>query len=524
MLRQLLATFIIYCISILLCYAQENADTVYFFTGDQRIIMGEILSNTFSHRSRQRSFGVLDLHYRSSEGNLRQAQQAYSAQDIVFQAKGFNRIGNFRIAGIFTFNNNQDDSLANGQRNNIEELTPFYAHANKSTDYRRQNYLMQALGSYDISTYWRTGLGLHYHKHWSAGTSDPRLRTDRFILKLQPTVSYSFGNNSIGVYGKWGKADEDVRFSYKNLNYQRSTLYPDRLIYVNWGYGNTSLRDTTNVFKYDSYSGFGAEYALENSLWKIRSFVDHELFINDNYFQRPASTRSRGVIGRFTMSTLRAGLDIYKQDDAHDNQHFLSFSAQTDDGYDGNIVTTGSLDIVNYKVSRSILNLEYLYLWDKKASNSKEIGIDISRHYLSREDLSQSIRLKSDNYLFNLRGKWYADLNKNYSYIVGAEVFLGIPTSNTELSYSALSKTEFLRNIVFTDYYFYSSSFYGTRLQGEYVVNRFAGQNRLGFFARIDLSKQNPLDLRADLDPTFIPSGQRMEWQMGARMYLFRAD
>ncbi|MHC8949143.1 DUF6850 family outer membrane beta-barrel protein [Sphingobacterium hungaricum] len=500
-----------------LAKSQDRKDSVYIFTQDRIQIDKKILSPTFAELNKSTAYGVLELDYLFETGGLRKAQQAYDKRSPTFTAKGFNELGKFRLGAIFKFNNSFEDSLANGQKNDLENLSTFYPYANKAGDYNRQNYSISTSLSYRIFDNLIPFINMDYHKHMSAGTVDPRLSSNRFILKLKPGISTNFKKHHLGLYGILGNADEQVSLQYKNAEYKVSLLYPDRIHYMNYGYGNSVIKDSSNVYKYDMYRGFGMQYAGNIDSWSVFANGAYEYYHNANFNNPRSSSRHTTPIGVFDLYTTSFSVDAHR-DGRNGRQQSVLFSAVHNEGIDGNLKTTGSLNIVNYKVNTLNLNGSYYYLWDKNKSYAKELGISLAYCKDSRADISQGVLLDVSNTLVSVFHTQYFQGKFSQSYQFTLNPYYSFP-NNTSLSFNPLSSTPFLQNVIFTDYYFAKTSFWGLKVGGEYK-NTLFGNNNLGIYASIDYRKANDLELRTDLNPTFIPNGHRLIGNIGLRMYL----
>lgn len=500
-----------------LSYSQKAMDSIYVFKQDQRLAESMILSPTNRLLWDGDSYGILQLEYDMDRGDFRKAQQAYDHKRTSFIAKGFNVLGKFHIGARFEFNNTNEDSLANGLRNDLEELATFYPYANKSGNYQRQNYILNAALGYDLTTKITAFLKLDYQRHWSAGTVDPRLRSDRFVLKARPGVSYHFSKGSVGLYGLIGKADEKLSLTYKNRVFKESLLYPDRMYHMNYGYGSSAIKDSSNNNKEDSYKGLGIEYATKIRDWKVQFSGEYELYHNTNQVHPKTSIYYVGPLAIYDEQRITGDLSLYRNV-SHGKQHSVYASAQNRKGTDGNILTTGSLDIVNYRVDAWDLTGLYSFLWGKDAKVAKEISAEFFYNSLVRKDFLQSVTLDAANILLSVSGNWYVRPGDGKSIKIRINPYLNLP-NRTDLKYSEVSKSEFLKNVVFTDYYYYKTRYWGAKFGGEYG-GQFFGKNNFAFYVSLDYKKAIPLDLRTDLDPTFVPAGNRISTQLGIRMYL----
>lgn len=507
-------------VQVVAAHAQRSLDSVYFFRQDQQFAEALILSPTFRMQSDRESYGMVQLNQQFGGGSFRKAQQAYSERMTNFVATGFNQLGRFQIGARFEFNNQFEDSLANSLRSNMNELAPYYAYANKSGEYQRQNYILNAALGYKVNAHIQPFLKLDYHRHWSAGTVDPRLSSQRFELRARPGVAFKIDNHAVGIYGLIGKADEQVSLVYKSLVFKESSLYPDRIYHMSYGYGSSVVRDSVARSKVDTYKGAGLEYAATTNGWRVQAVGEYQWYHNTNQVNDKSSVKYSGPLGIFDLHSVHGQIALYSPSNKS-KQQMLTVNGGYQIGSDGNTRTTGSLDIVNYKVNTMDLAGSYRLLWGKDKATVKEIGLDLSHHTIRRQDLVQSVLLDAGNMELGLWASLYHTRSSGNSIRLSAHPYLNLPTSTT-LNYNPIAKSEFVKNVVFTDYYYYQARYWGAQLKGEYI-GRFFGKNDLGFFAAVDYRKATDPSLRADLDPTFVPQGSRWQAQVGVRMYINEA-
>ncbi|MES2652358.1 MAG: hypothetical protein V4663_11495 [Bacteroidota bacterium] len=515
--KSLAITFTFFFFSVLV-YAQKGKDSIYIFQQDKNLIDNILFSPTFSNGNDLTNYGILKLDFKRETGGLRRAQEAYNVSMPKFLAKGFNILGKFRIAGSFEFNKSFEDSLANGQKNNLDDFSTFYPYANKSGNYERQNYIFKTSISYDaLNNHLSPYLNLDYHKHWSTGSVDPRLNSNRFILKVSPGVVIKTKKHALGIYGTIGKADEQVSLAYKNDNYKTSLLYPDRIHYMQYGYGSSRIKDTSNVYKYDQYRGAGIQYALNLKDWNVQFSTAYELYKNKNY-DRSKTTLGFATVGVFNLNTITSSLLLNKKTYEKGDQQIL-LDLTYNEGYDGNIKTSGSLNRVNYRVKAFNLNASYYYLWNKTRKSPIELGLTFAYAQNEKQDLGQSSALSYEQLQIGISGKLYRKIDAQSTVKFSLAPYYIMPL-NTTLKYNPNSLTEFIRNVVFTDYYYFNNKTIGAEIYGEYISSKLIKNQQFGLYFQLDYRHQLKQELRVDLNPTFIPNNHRSIFHLGMNMYL----
>ncbi|MFD2599003.1 DUF6850 family outer membrane beta-barrel protein [Sphingobacterium corticis] len=512
-----ISLFVLLFFTIQTTFSQCSLDSVYWFNQIQQRTEALILAPTFRMQGEQNSYGILELNQQFGQGRFRQAQQAFSNRNTSFTAKGFNQLGRFHVGAVFTFNNQYEDSLANNLRSNLNDLATFYPYANQSGRYQRQNYKLNAALAFQATDHVKPFIKLDYLYHWSAGTVDPRLKATRFELRAKPGVAFTYGAHQLGVYGIIGKGDEQVSLSYKNDVFSNSMLYPDRIYHMSYGYGSSVIRDFSNNYKYDSYLGGGLEYASMFRDWKMQANAEWQRYHNTNQITSKGSAYYTGIVGEFELQSWKANLALFGPSNKSTQQSF-SLDALYQSGFDGNIRTTGSLDIVNYKVNTLDLLGRYDLLWDKDKPFSKEIGLDVKYASSSRQDLVQSVDFNIADVDIGAHFRAYVQQRSGNRMKFAVLPYFRLPTE-TSLTYNTYSKSEFVRNVIFTDYYYNAARYVGSQFQAEYI-GQFFGKNHLGFYANFDYRRASNPELRPDFDPTFVPNGNRWETNVGIRMYI----
>lgn len=517
MLRNRFSITLTLLIFSILAFAQNGKDSVYIFHQDKKQIENSLFTPTFFNGNQLTQYGYLQLDFKHQTGGLRRAQEPYSLKMPKFYAEGFNVLGKFRLAGSIEFNKSFEDSLANGQKHNLDDFTTFYPYANKSGTYERQNYIMKTSISYHVNKYLTPYFNLDYHKHWSTGSDDPRLSSNRFILKLKPGINLKLKKQNIGIYAMVGKADEQSSIGYKNRTYNYSLLYPDRIHYMQYGYGYSRIKDSSTVYRFDRYSGGGLEYATSLKKWNIQFATAYQFYQNKNY-DRSKTTPGFITMGIFNLNTITSTLLMSKQADAKKDQQ-VALNFEYNSGYDGNLKTSGRLNRVNYKLNGINLGTSYHYLWHKDKNTSKELGINFAYNQNEKEDLAQVDALAYEQVQLNITARLYhkIDAQSNFKFTLSPYYLTPL---NTTLKYNPNSLTEFIRNVIFTDYYYFNSKALGTEISGEYISSKLIKNQQFGLYFQLDYRKQLKQELRSDLNPTFIPNNNRSIFHFGINMYL----
>ncbi|NGF57835.1 hypothetical protein G5B00_15050 [Parapedobacter sp. SGR-10] len=498
--------------------SQGRTDSLYVFEQNRDWISRSILSPIFTTGAETDSYGVLQLNQQYDRGGLRMAQQAYDKRVIGFTAKGFNRLGRFKIGAIFQFNNQQEDSLSNSLRNDLDPLTTYYPYASKSGHYRRQNYILNASVDYRLNRYLSPYIHIDYHKHWTAGTVDPRLKSDRFIVKVKPGIAVHVGNHDAAAFINLGRADETVKVDYINDNFKFASLYPERIYYPSYGYGYSGpSRDSATNYKYDTYKGFGVSYQVRLHKLIVQAEYSYEYYHNTNQYYSKSSAQYTGPRAIFNLYNSHAAVNVlFRSSDRA--QHTLSLAYGNSNGYDGSLPVTKSLKIVNYRVDERNAGMRYSVQLDKAKTFAKEFGAAVGYGIIDRKDLLSDVQLDAATLRLQVFANLYLRQGIRDTYKLGLSPYIARP-GDVNFRYNALATTDFVRNVVNTDYHYYRLQKSGIVFDAEYMTRLF-GKNNIGFYGGVDYSWSDKSALDDNFLPAFDPSGQRTDINLGVRMYI----
>jgi len=358
---------------------------------------------------------------------------------------------------------------------------------------------------------------LDYQKHWTAGTVDPRVKSDRFIVKVKPGIAMRYKAQELAVYGSIGKADETLTIQYINDQYGNTSLYPDRIAHVNYGYGYSITKDSMRNTKYDTYKGYGLQYNGSINRLSIRAGYDYQHYHNTNQYFSKSTAEYRGPRAIFNLYSYTANVDLLWRQNA-DIQHMFSGRYKNSNGYDGSLPASGSLSIVNYRVDETDLGLNYSILLDKSKRFAKEFGVSYGQYTLHQRDLAQVVDLNVAEQRVRAFTNMVLRGHAGETYKLGAGAYMLLPGTHS-FDYSALAINGFVRNVANIDYYYYQLQKIGFTLNAEYITGGL-GVQRMGFFGSVDYRTAGNGEAVLPLTPDFVPGGTRVTVQLGVRMYL----
>ena len=452
------------------------------------------------------SYGRVGLYYDHSSGNYRRAQQAFSKSSVSFQAEGSSRINKFSISGDFTFDKIFEDSLSNSLRSDLDPLSPFYHYASKGNKYERQNYIANTTISYDlIPRILSPFLHVNYRTHWTTGSIDPRPGVKKFVLKYNPGLTYrTKKGGTFGLMAIVGHSDEKVSINFKNKGYEQSTTFPERISYINFGYGYSSIKDSLYLSKFTAYKG--AEFTIKDALgnWNLLSFVRYERSVEESTHTAKTSPRY-SIRGKFLLNQYSGRLLFTKIGDQHDQQ--LDIEAQIFDGYDGHIDFSSDLSVVNYEVSQNTARIAYSLIFNKQQRTEHELGLTLNYYQEKRSDAAQSTGLSARQLSIAPLYRSYIDVSDNSMLIAKVAPFYNFPVQ-AEVVTNPNSVNTFTRNVVYTDYYYFDSKLAGASLGVSWLSNNLLRKNIIEFGIDFHyLKKLNAPDITYEAG--FVPDKSR---------------
>lgn len=463
-------------------YAQVGKDSIYMLDYQKKIYTKNFLQHNLSSPT---NFGDVSLNYSQRTGNRKLAQQAHTNQTIDFYALGANQLGDFRISGDFLFSKVLEDSLSYGQRNDIDEWSTFNYYASKAGKYERQNYKANLTLSYKLNRFIQPFFNVNYLHHWTTGSVDPRFESKKFEMKYNPGIIVHLKETNLGLKAILGNGRENAGVGYKNKNFGQSLLFPDRIHYLNLGYGLISIKDTLNTRKYSKL--FGAEVSLHTKLGRnildINSSMERKNENSTNDLKSTNVYRKRGTYEQDTY-TLNASLQMLR----NHSHHLFTWDTKYISGQDGLINFSPSLDKVNYTVDYLESKAGYLFSNLKQAKWNYDLGMDLDYYNIERNDYATFLKV-SNTFVhvspkFNLRYKGH---DRDYVQVgFTPRLILDI---DHEIAYSPNSLNNFIQGVVFWDYDYYSTNAMNLNWNVKWITSKVSTQYLFGVKADFTLEK-----------------------------------
>ncbi len=197
-----------------------------------------------------RNRGVAEFSFAHREGSYHRVQEGASMNDFSFFTERYQNIGKHLYGyGSFNFNTGSTHDRAWSDVMRTYESNPFIAGSSVAGRYDHQNFGLKAqVGTTDLGAL-RLGMGVEYGVGDLSRLRDPRSRSRLLDYKVQPAVTYTTGNSTLGISGFYDRRKEKM-----------PTL--------------TTVQNTPNLYYYQmsgldavsgtvgGYSGFQREYVM----------------------------------------------------------------------------------------------------------------------------------------------------------------------------------------------------------------------------------------------------------------------
>ncbi len=495
-------------------YAQSltGKDSIYTVDYQQIIYKNNFLSHNLSA---PKDFGEVSLSYLNNKGNRRLAQQAQGRQQVEFYAIGANQLGDFRISGDFLFNKIFDDSLSFGQRNDIDQWSTFNYFASKAGKYERQNYKANLTLSYEINDFVQPFFNVNYLNHWTTGSVDPRFESKKFEMKYNPGVILNFDQTKIGMKVIFGKGRENTGISYKNGNYRQSLVFPDRIHYLNLGYGLISIRDTAVTRKYTSIVGgeLSGHTKLGNVVIDVRASMERKLDNMTNDLKSAQTYRKRAVFeeDNYLFSSM-----VQVLGDRH--HHLITLDGQYLDGRDGLINFSPTFDKVNYFVNYQYLKAGYLLTKTKYIKWGYDAGIDLDYSSIERKDYASYLHVVNSFVGIAPRVQLYYNAAEGNLIQFAFNPKMVVNVSD-QIVYSPNALNNYIRNVALWDYDYYRTNALKLDWSAKWTTNKLSDQYLFGVYANYVFDK-NISSAKTEMLSQFPKDAKRSYFSIGVFLKL----
>lgn len=487
--------------------AKAPTDSIYHYRATQQQIqqIGLSIPQLLAHDVHKST--KVGLSYNYTQGSFRQAQQAQLDRKAQFAAEGISTLSRFKLYGSFEFHRNWQDSLAFSQKGIEDSYSPYYFIAQKAGVFERQGYKGKGLVAYEMfpqKVY--VGTAIDYFYHSSSRSVDPRSSVTTYQLKLEPQVVYRFQKHSLGLGFRYGYGDETVAIAYKNDDFKGTLLYPDRISYLNFGYGYLEINQTNFRRKFNN-SGLSINYAGEILGWQATAKLKYSIDKTENFYETNNSIRDN-VFGDFQLETVGANLQAYKKTITNTKLLTLHFERQVGDD---NLRRLGAR---NFTYEASNIDLDFIYgRLNARYETKHDYRFQLAYQSTYQRDAAANHTLEFSYLAPQIGVTKYG----SHGLVTTLDVGVRLPLGNKVLV-PLNQENLFSRGVVYPDYIYWSSQVAMINAALKYRTDKLIP----GFKSEISFQTiylNNISSPEVNFVPTFVPAKQRLNFNIGFNLY-----
>lgn len=496
--------------AVAIAQGQATADSTFLYK--QAEINFQSLKWGITHltNSKLEKVAYFGINYNHQNGHFRQAQQAEKTNIAELKSEGISTIDRFKLYGYFSFSRTWHDSLAFSQKGIEDAFTPYYFVSGKAGHFERQKYLGGGLISYNLlKDKLYIGTGIDYLYNSSARSVDPRSLVTTYRILFSPEISLKLRQHNFGVGFIAGYGDEKIDIGYKNDDFSGSLLYPDRISYLNYGYGYLEI-STTDFIRRNTFTGLKLNYSSNFSTWDIAGKLNYLISKEDNQLVKERSINDE-TFGTFQLEKYQASLILNKK--LKEVNHQIAFNATQTNG-DDNLIR---LRARNYTLAATDVDLTYSH-FNAKASNNNYLWYikAIYRDFFQKDAAANHTLQYS--YVNPRIGTTIYWKNANNSLIsTGLSLGSRLPL-NSQVNVPATQVNSFTRGVTYPDYLYWSSKAAEVQLRINYTTGKLINKFRTGISLESTYlrSLENSL---SNLDATFIPGKSYLDLNIAVNLY-----
>lgn len=454
---------------------------------------------------------ILALSYSRESGGLHTPQIPNKQQKAKIYTEGLTTLGRLKIGGIFEFNRQWEDSLANNL-NQKDNFTPYYYFTPKAGHYEQQEYKLKALMSYNlVKDQFYIGFGADYQYDWLSGSTDPRIEDKAYIVALMPSLHYHIGNTFMGVFYQKGFGNTDMDIKYKSKTYSLSNLFPERFYYLNMGYGNIAQK--YDIIKRNSITNDGVGLQLNTNIRKYQIRADLSYDQENTRFKKQLDTLQMSkLFSKWKQETYRARFLIIRP--APKAIHQLSLAFETRKGKDFNTLYAGR----NYFADCYQLKARYYYQTKNDKNAKWQYGVLFNSYGIKKKDILAAHLFESKRMRAGISSRIYSYHPKGNRWSLGLEPGLDFPLYNT-LQVPKTQRNVFSTQIAYPDLYYHKTTLLNLTMQYHFITPHLLNNGSIGFFA--DIVYQHSLFHPEPLPLEIAEMGKnRLKFQVGLKLYL----
>lgn len=483
------------------------SDSAVMFTASRLWMQQTYGAGTHLVTNTDAKIGDANLKYTQEEGAFRKSQEAFKEQGIHFNTKGQTILKRWHLSGAFTFQKFWLDSLNNTMQVHNDHFIPYYYFATKHGKYEQQVYGFNSQIFYSLlpdKLWLGTKVGLDYV--WTTRSVDPRPDITDFKLNLQPEVIAQFGRHHVGLSYLWGYGDEKTQLRFKNSTFTQSLAYPDRIHYINQGFGFITLKDTTVLYNSKKYSKVGAHYNF--ILPRFKALLNASYAINEYQYSMNEDRKLTYVKYSFEEQLLHwNALLVYQSNNRF--KHTLAVAYADRKGIDWN----RNFRANSYRGRQERWDAQYIINWQANSSLTLEAIPSVSQLYEYRKDAAASHQMETTQTLIGFSLGAYLQV-KGWVHHLQLGMQAVQPTS-VQVAVPSTQENVFTTNIFFPDYYYYANkaNIYSLayQLQGRQIANKMAFR----FFAMVNWTTASWNRTLETYHSTTRPTGNRLQCTVG---------
>lgn len=419
-----------------------------------------------------RGRGIAAVDYNHHNGNLHRVQEGGMSNDLTSFTESYQRLSRlFYGYGRFSFNTGRTHDRAWSDVRRPYNSDPYFSGSAVKGKYDRQDIdLTAALGTCNFGP-WRFGVRLDYRVGDLSRLRDPRSRSQMLQYQITPAITFSFGNNAIGLAGHYNRYKEKIP-NIQTVQTDASLMY-----YTMAGMENAlGITNGYNAFQREWVNHkFGAElsYAYKNSnVYSLSRFtIDRgNEDIYGQYKYEPGHYRQY-IFGFSTLNRIKVGRFIHEADfgagyeQAYADEYRQELETTTDPETGLNSYHYATLLIFKKRYQVNVLNLNLRYRLDITDGEALRgyIGADGTLATTRNKYLLHTSRFKYEHMDWSVNG--------GYDFMKGrlwAEAKAGLHTSlKNELAlYDAT--TDYAVNVLIPDQDYYGANWWTGHVQLTY--------------------------------------------------------
>ncbi|WP_018626635.1 DUF6850 family outer membrane beta-barrel protein [Niabella aurantiaca] len=432
---------------------EHNSQTEHFAAGYTFFSAVPVLQ-PFLHTS---SYGKVEGYYNAENGNYIQAQDAPRKSIYGFYSEGTSKIKKYLVNGSFSYAKLKLDSVGYTLKYDPNDPSPYYLYAGKKGNWDIIKYNLKGNLSRSFSgDKLFTGLGIDYYTHDGWRINDPRPEHFKYRMLLNGAVNYRFlPDHYIGIQGGFTRGFSETQVNYQNENYRNNIQAVDFVTHLEEAYGQQSVRDfipalTTRT----DGSQWAGSYNSHTRWGNISLLIAYQK--KTSLFSEQASAAQTGVQD-YTYGTFFednwSGTLFWEYQNPRSAWH-AKFDYFNNYGYDFNETYAGN----NYVYFRESAHIIAGYGHIKDGAVKYELDARGAVSYLFRATGSTGLRTACQFSTIGLSGAYYSKIQKAGLLKTKLLVNGYIPFSG-EMKQPA-SQSTILSNVVYRDYYFFTSPSY----------------------------------------------------------------